>query len=202
MLMQVDISGVAALVCRHQAPIFMVNIKAGEKMCYADLMLSRLLLRERLVARHVWYDIGCRYGPHWRSFLGHWLATLPPALRATATAHLQLLGDEGVRFPLPPFHVHCHRWVMDVLPWWRDAGEGEGQVASSVWTACCPAVPHSAVHQLPSFITILHTPGLFDAVPPLACWLPLQPAMPREAFQRTHAGSWHGARGAARAAVV
>lgn len=89
----------------------MVNIKAGEKMCYADLMLVRLLLADGVAVKHVWYDIGCRYGPHWRNHLKSLLPQLPAETRERAEDLLKLLPPEGVKFPLPPFHVHCHRWA-------------------------------------------------------------------------------------------
>jgi hypothetical protein len=69
-------TGVFGAVCaRHGFPLYMMNMDGGEKYCYADTILDKVLEKTPPANTYLFYDIVCQYKKHLEvgiaSFMSH-----------------------------------------------------------------------------------------------------------------------------------
>lgn len=92
-----DLNGMFGIVCDHGIVHTIIMMDGGENWRYATASLLHIMRSNTLPAAF-FYDINCRYSPHFQQYLQS-QQSLPPAM-ATAAA--------GIHMPLPPFHAGMH----------------------------------------------------------------------------------------------
>ena len=109
-VVQLDVTAVGVLMCRHGFALLLIDIATGERYIYGIFLLCYLMFSGAsgaglwgcstasiLAVGVLWYDINCRFG----AFLRRWAT--------------QMLGEEeraavhSILTPLPCFHRYAHR---------------------------------------------------------------------------------------------
>lgn len=94
---QLDRAALFLGVCDHSFAIIGMWVEKGEHWRLATIILEKLA-EERCVPASLFYDIACRWGPHFRKWVGL-RRRLPDDAAAAA---LQIMT------PVPPFHANMH----------------------------------------------------------------------------------------------
>lgn len=150
---QCDVTGVGATMCRHSLVAQLFDIATGERYIYASVMLYCLLVVHCISVTVFWYDINCKFG----SYFLRWAAAHPQLVDALGRA-------SRIRFPLPCFHRHGHRWGQGGPGGCQQAGTGcRGSCALALERALRRPSP-SAAFQLASCLQL---------PPPSLCTHPL-----------------------------
>lgn len=154
MKVKVDRTGIFAVFCDHGICLLAVMMTAGENWRYAT-MLQRRLLEGNIVLATLFYDINCRYGPHFMRWLER-QHDLDPVVLAAA---------RKMQTPLPPFHVsmhskecqrQCSLLLGDFSAWLQPLGEAAERFWSELGRAARTKYMTLHNHKLTLECTIAH----------------------------------------------
>ncbi|KAG2021067.1 sentrin-specific protease [Coprinopsis cinerea AmutBmut pab1-1] len=140
-----DDTGMAALICRHDIPIFIVNIDTpGEQHKYALAMVTRLLtLLPSNATVGVFYDVGCVVDRSLKQVRNVELA-LP-----CMSEHQQyeiLLKDvtDRLRWATSAMHAYAHQWSCQLVynpRMVKGAGTFDGEGVERYWSGSRKLIP-------------------------------------------------------------